>query len=134
MKTSLICISLLAFLVIVLATNVVISRIRTQTLFGYSQSPDNVLYKAVRAHMNAIEYIPLGAILIYILGNYDQSYLNLLFVYGFVISRILAALGIIFCKTLDKVNLLRFIGTLGSIVTLTGLAFILFMQSIDIKQ
>lgn len=130
MNASLVCISFLALLIVVLATNVVVSRIITRTLFGYTQSPDDLLYKAIRAHTNAIEYIPIGALLIYILGQSEPSFLKLVIMSGFAISRLLAALGILFSQALDKFSLMRFLGTSGSILTLLMLVSMTIMQSI----
>ncbi len=131
MKISIICISCLTFLVILLAVNVLVSRIRTKTLYGYSALPEDVLYKAVRAHGNAIEYVPIVAIVIYILGLTSQPLWVVVCMALFVASRLVAAVGILSAKSLDQPNALRFIGTSVSIVTATGLASALLVEGLN---
>ena len=47
--------------------------IQKQAMYGYTTDPEDILYKAIRAHGNTTEYVPIIAVLIYILGTMPVS-------------------------------------------------------------
>ena len=73
MNVSLVCIALLALLCFALGFNVSMARARSETMFEGEVNPEDPLYKARRAHGNTIEYAPILALLIFILGLQAQS-------------------------------------------------------------
>ena len=116
MSVSLICVSLLAFLVMGLAFQVSMARRQTNTVIGHNSDPKDPLYKAIRAHSNATEYVPIIALLIYILGTMPISSWVLWCMVLITVFRYVAAAGLLFPHTLEKPNALRFVGALGTYV------------------
>src|SRR6266446_6587896 len=68
MTIATICIALLALLLFGLGLAVSLTRGSAQRIIGYSDDPTDRLHKLCRAHGNAAEYVPILALLIYILG------------------------------------------------------------------
>ncbi|MEH6548692.1 MAG: MAPEG family protein [Pseudomonadales bacterium] len=130
MSIPLICISLLGFLVIGLGFAVSSFRAKEDVLFEYPVDPENSLYKAVRAHGNTIEYAPILALLIYILGQYEASGWILWCMVLATFCRYLHAAGIMFPQSVAKPNPMRFIGALGTYISGFGLCIALFLQAI----
>ena len=123
MSISLMCVALLALLCLGLGFNVSLVRARTGTMYGADDDPASAMYKAVRAHGNTIEYAPLLALLIYILGQgVGSSWVNWAMI-GAVFFRYVFALGILLPATMEKPHPLRFIGSLGTY--LSGLALVI---------
>jgi len=131
MLIPLVCISLLAILNIGLGFAVSSFRAQTNTIYGYTTDPEDILYKTVRAHGNATEYVPILALLIYILSQFPESTWVLWCMVLVTFFRFLSAMGIIFPKTLAKPNPMHFIGALGAYVTGFGLCIALILQSIN---
>ncbi len=117
MKTAKMCAGMLALLVFGLGLAVSLTRGTTGTNFGYTPDPTNRLYKLVRAHGNAAEYAPMLAILILYLGA-RQPGTGLMWTFvAATICRYLHALGMILSKSLDRPDLLRAVGAIGTYVT-----------------
>lgn len=132
MSIPLACIGLLATLVITLAFIIFIVRFKKGVMYGYTINPEDILYKAVRAHGNATEYVPIIALLIYILGSMPLSSWVLWCMILITLFRYMAAAGILFPKTMTKPNPLRLIGTLGTYVTGFGLCAALLIKALNI--
>lgn len=105
-------------LMIALAANVVRARIRSGVSLG--EGNDKGLLRAIRAHGNAAEYIPLAIIALAVLEITGASALAL-HVYGsvFFIARILHVLGI---NAERSVNHLRKSGIIGSWLVMLSMA------------
>lgn len=128
MKVALICIALLGFLVLALGLYVSICRGKTETITGGIDAPDNVLNKAMRAHGNTVEFAPMLAILIFVLGTtYPSTWV--IWSMGLVtFSRYLIVAGLIFPETMAKPNPMRLIGALGTYVFGLALCVALVMK------
>lgn len=132
MLIPLICISLLAFLGIGLGFAVSLTRAKTDVLFGSSTDPEDILYKMVRAHGNTMEYVPILALLIYILSQFPQSTWVLWCMVLVTFARYAIVVGIIFPKTLAKPNPMRFIGSLGTYLAGFGLCIALILRALNV--
>lgn len=132
MSIPLLCIALLAILLIYLAFTVSMARGKSKMMYGYKTDPEDRLYKAVRAHGNATEYVPIIAILIYILGTMPISMWVMWCMIIVTLSRYLAAAGLLLPKSLAKPNLLRVVGTLGTYLAALGLCVALFLKAVSL--
>ncbi len=131
MSIPLICISLLAFLGMGLGFAVSITRSKTDTLIGSSTDPEDTLYKVIRAHGNTMEYVPLLALLIYILSQFSISAWVLWCMVLVTFSRFLLVAGIIIPQTLAKPSPMRFVGALGTYLAGFGLCIALLLQAFN---
>ncbi len=131
MSIPLLCIALLALLVIGLGFAVSLTRSKTETIFGNSTAPEDPLYKMIRAHGNSVEYVPVLALLIYILSQQPQATWVLWCMILVTFFRYLLVAGIVFPQTLAKPNPLRFVGALGTYLTGFGLCIALLLQALS---
>ncbi len=131
MSTPLICIALLGFLVVGLGFAVSMTRSKTETMFGSSTDPEDILYKMTRAHGNTAEYAPIIALLIFVLSQSSQSQWVIWCMILATFFRYLIVAGIIFPKTMDTVNPMRFIGALGTYLTGFGLCAAVLLQALN---
>ena len=130
MSVSLICVALLALLLILLGFNVSMVRARTETMFGAEPDPASTMYKAVRAHGNTTEYVPILALLIYILGQSGASgWVEWAMILA-VFSRYLFAAGIIIPQTMAQPHPMRFLGSLGTYLSGLALIVALLMKAV----
>jgi uncharacterized membrane protein YecN with MAPEG domain len=85
--------ALAALLVVVLAVRISLRRRKVQV--GIGSGGDEVLARRVRAHANAVEYLPLGLILLLIL-DLDKTEPLLLHVFGItlIVARVAHAFGL----------------------------------------
>jgi uncharacterized membrane protein YecN with MAPEG domain len=114
MDLAITCIGLLGLLVIGLGLRVSMLRGSTQTSIGCNDDPTDPLHKAVRAHANACEYVPILAILIYALASTGSSgWGGVLFV-GAVLVRYMHAAGMLMSATLAEGHPLRLAGAVGT--------------------
>lgn len=116
MNLAITCIGLLGLLVMGLGLRVSMLRGSTSTAIGCSTDPTDPLYKAVRAHANACEYVPIMAILIWVLASTGSSGWGGLLYIGAVVVRYLHAAGMLMSSTLEKGHPLRFAGALGTYI------------------
>jgi len=128
MTIATICIALLALLLFGLGLAVSLTRGSAQRIIGYSDDPTDRLHKLCRAHGNAAEYVPILALLIYILGaRGPAAWITWTFVAATVL-RYLHAAGMIFPATLAAPNPMRFLGALGTYVAGLVLAIALLVS------
>jgi len=126
MTTAIVCTALLGLLVFGLGLGVSLTRGQTGTNFGYSPDPTDRMYKMVRAHGNATEYVPMLAVLMLLVGGHNPA-TWVLWVMGIVTaSRYLHAAGMIFSPTLAKPHPLRFVGALGTYLGGLALCIVVF--------
>ncbi len=116
MTVALVCIGLLGLLVFGLGLGVSLTRGRSNTVIGHSADPTDPLHKMVRAHGNTIEYAPMLALLIFVLGTRDPSTWVVWCMGLATASRYLIAAGLVLSSSLDKPHPLRFGGALGTYV------------------
>ncbi len=130
MSISLICVTLLALLCLLLGFNVSMVRARTQTMYGADPDPASAMYKAVRAHGNTTEYVPILALLIYILGQAGASgWVEWAMILA-VFSRYLFAVGILVPATMAKPHPMRFLGSLGTYLAGIALVVALLLKAL----
>ncbi|MFT7185100.1 MAG: putative membrane protein YecN with MAPEG domain [Pseudohongiellaceae bacterium] len=113
--------SLLALIVVILAYRVTIFR-RNENIGLGDELGSNAMKRAVRAHGNAVENIPIGAVLLLILElNYLTPWLLHFFGSMLIISRVIHAWGISANSGRSKA---RFYGTLFTWLTLISMIVI----------
>ena len=131
MSTPLICIALLGFLLVGLGFSVSMTRAKTETNFGSATNPEDILYKMIRAHGNTAEYAPIIALLIFVLYQATQAEWVMWCMMLATFFRYLIVAGIIFPKTMDARNPMRFIGALGTYLTGFGLCAAVLLQALN---
>ena len=113
----LICTGILVLLYFALALNVSRMRGQTKTGIGTGDDPSGPLNKAVRAHGNAAEYIPIFvALFLYLLLSGTGGWLEWV---AIIVTecRLLQAMGMLMTKTFNAPpHPLRSIGTIGTYV------------------
>ena len=116
MNIAIICTALLALLVFGLGLAVSLTRNSTETVIGYKDDPADSLYKMVRAHANACEYVPTLAVLILLVAARDPAPWVVWTIIAATVLRYVHAAGMILSPTLAKPHPLRFVGALGTYV------------------
>lgn len=115
-----------ALLILVLAVRVMLRRSKTR--IGIEDGGDHELRKRIRVHANAVEYLPLGLILLLVLElNQTQPMLIHAFGFALILGRVLHAQGL--SKT-SKVSFGRAGGILLSLAAIAGMAVFLLWQSL----
>ena len=128
MTIATVCIALLALLLFGLGLAVSLTRGSAQRIIGHSDDPTDRLHKLCRAHGNAAEYVPILALLIYILGaRGPAAWITWTFVAA-TVFRYLHAAGMIFPATLAAPNPMRFLGALGTYLAGLVLAIALLVS------
>ena len=130
MITALVCVALLGLLLFGLGFGVSMVRGRSGRNIGSSDDPTDPVYKIVRAHGNASEYIGMMAVLIVVLGTGTPSVWVTGAMIGATASRYLHAAGMLMSPTLDKPQPLRFAGALGTYVFGLALSIQLLMRAL----
>ena len=116
MATAVLCVVAMALLIFVLGFWVSIQRGRTNVITGIQTDPTSGLNKAVRAHGNAAEFVPVLAILTLYLGTQDvAAWVGWAMIVA-AVSRYLTVIGFLTCKTLEKPHVLKALGALGTYV------------------
>lgn len=118
MTTATVCISILAALVLLLGMNV--SRIRgDRQRHGGAQfptDPSDLLFKAVRAHGNASEYVPTLAVLVLVVGTHHPAAWLVGATVAVTASRLLHAYAIYASPTLERQSPTRLVAAMGTYV------------------
>lgn len=124
MNLAIVCSSILAALIFILGANVSRLRLSQEREGGaqYGTDPSQDLFKAVRAHGNAAEYVPTLAVLMLLVGARDPAPWVLAAMIGATASRLLHAYGIFASPTLERQTAPRFAGAVGTYVF--GLALV----------
>lgn len=120
--TFLVCAAILVILYFVLALNVSLTRRSTKTGIGSGDDPAGPMSKAVRAHGNAAEYVPIFvALFLYFLLSGAGGWIAWMAIIV-TVCRVLHALGMLMSKNFNSPpHPLRAIGALGTYIG--GLAF-----------
>lgn len=124
MTTAIICTAILAAMLIALGINV--TRMRAVTgKAGGSQYPDDPaggLFKAIRAHGNAAEYVPALMVLILLAGARSPAAAAIPLIVGATAARLVHAYGMLSSPSLAKPTVWRSIGASGTYLFGIGLA------------
>jgi uncharacterized protein len=124
MTTAIICTAILAAMLFALGINV--SRMRGVTgKAGGSQFPDDPaggLFKAVRAHGNAAEYLPTLMVLFLLVGARSPAAVAIPLIAGATVARLVHAYGLLSSPSLAAPTTYRLIGALGTYLFGIGLA------------
>jgi uncharacterized protein len=117
MNAYLFCSAVLVILYFLLALNVSRTRGRTSTGIGSGADPSGPLNKAVRAHGNAAEFIPIFvALFLYFLVSGARGWLAWVAV-GVTLARLLHAAGMLMTRDFGRrPHPLRVLGALGTYV------------------
>jgi uncharacterized membrane protein YecN with MAPEG domain len=131
MLAFLICSAILVLLYFVLAVNVSLTRGKTKTGIGTGTDPDGPLNKAVRAHGNAAEFIPIFvALFLYFLMSGAGGWITWVAIMV-TIARILHAIGMLTTTTFSgPPNTLRGLGALGTYVGGFALGVALLLRAL----
>ena len=129
--TFLVCSAILVILYFVLALNVSLTRRRTKTGIGGGEDPAGPMNKAVRAHGNAAEYVPIFvALFLYFLLTDAGGWIAWV---AIVVTacRVLHALGMLMTESFNRPpHPLRAIGALGTYLGGLALGLALFMAAL----
>lgn len=116
--------ALLALMMIALAVRVML--LRRNTSIGLGDGGNRTLACAVRAHGNAIEYVPVGLILLLVL-ELNQTLPLLLHVFGIalVVGRVVHAMGL---SATPGMSAGRAVGAALTLLVLVAMALMLLWQ------
>jgi uncharacterized membrane protein YecN with MAPEG domain len=129
--TFLVCSAVLVILYFVLALNVSLTRRRTRTGIGGGDDPAGPMNKAVRAHGNAAEYVPIFvALFLYFLLAGAGGWIEWVAIIV-TVCRVLHALGMLMTQSFNRPpHPLRAVGALGTYVGGLMLGIALFMAAL----
>ena len=132
MKIILVCTAILVLLYFALALHVSLTRGRTKTGIGTGDDPDGPMSRAVRAHGNAAEYIPLFvALFVYLIFSAADGWFVVTTVVIITVARILHALGMLMTSTFRaKPHPLRALGALGTYFGGFALGVIILLRAL----
>jgi len=129
MNVYLICSGILVIVYFLLANNVSMTRVRTKVGFGTDSDPSSSLNRAIRAHGNASEYIPLFVVLfLYFLTSGASGWITWVVIIV-TICRILHPLSIFIAADLNGRHPLRFISAVGTYLGGLALGAALLMRA-----
>ena len=131
MSIPLICIALLGFLCIALGFSVSMARSKQSVMIGNSSDPEDVVFQRIRAHGNTVEYVPILALMIYILSQSPQPAWVIWLMVLVTACRYLIVAGLILPKSMADPNPMRFVGALGTYVFGFGLVAALVLQAVS---
>lgn len=135
MAFALLSVGLMGLLVFLLGLNV--SRERGSVMHQQHEAegdPKSKLRKAIRAHGNCIEYVPMLSVLILAVGNRTpvMPWWIATLMLAAVGVRYIHAAGVLSGESIHTANSLKFIGALGTYITGTILATILVIKAIEL--
>ena len=118
--------ALAALLIVLLALRVILRR--KAAGIGIGDGGDHELAKRVRAHANAVEYLPIGLLLLLVL-ELDQTEPVLVHAFGItlVVGRMLHAFGL--SKT-SRISIGRALGIVLSLLAITAMAVLLLWRHV----
>lgn len=111
------CVAALGVLLFGLGPVISALRGRSRQFIGHETDPANTLHKWVRAHGNTAEYAPFMAILILWLGAHNPVPWVVWTMIAATAARYLHVAGMVLPSTMNKPNVLRFIGAAGTFGT-----------------
>lgn len=131
MNAYLICSAILVILYFALSVHVSMTRGRTKTGIGTGNDPSAPLSKAVRAHGNAAEYVPIFvALFLYFLMSGASGWITWVVVIV-TISRVLHAMGMLMTANFNgPPHPLRAVGAMGTYLGGFALGIALLMRAL----
>ena len=131
MNAYLICSAILVILYFALSVHVSMTRGRTKTGIGTGNDPSGPLSKAVRAHGNAAEYVPIFvALFLYFLMSGAGAWITWVIVI-ITISRVLHAMGMLMTANFNgPPHPLRAVGAMGTYLGGFALGIALLMRAL----
>ena len=131
MNAYLICSAILVILYFALSLHVSMTRGRTKTGIGTGNDPSGPLSKAVRAHGNAAEYVPIFvALFLYFLMSGAGGWITWVVVIV-TISRVLHAMGMLMTANFNgPPHPLRAVGAMGTYLGGFALGIALLMRAL----
>ncbi len=130
MSVYLICSGILVIVYFLLANNVSLTRVRTNVGFGTDSDPMSPLNRAIRAHGNASEYIPLFvALFLYFLVSGASGWIGWVVVIV-TICRVLHPISIFIAPDLNGRHPLRFVSAVGTYLGGLALGVALLMRAL----
>ena len=131
MNAYLICSAILVILYFALSLHVSMTRGRTKTGIGTGNDPSGPLSKAVRAHGNAAEYVPIFvALFLYFLMSGASGWITWVVVI-ITISRVLHAMGMLMTANFNgPPQPLRAVGAMGTYLGGFALGIALLMRAL----
>jgi uncharacterized membrane protein YecN with MAPEG domain len=130
MNIYVLCSAILVILHFVLAFNV--SRLRGSLKIGIGSGEHHsgILNRSIRAHGNAAEFIPIFVVLFLYFSSIAASGWIVWVVMAATVSRILHPLGMFMSPDLNKPQVFRFIGALGTYVCGLALGIALLVHAL----
>ena len=129
MNTYIACSAILVIVYFLLAFNVTFTRVKTNIGIGSGSDLSGPLNKAVRAHGNAAEYIPIFLILFIYLNSVDAASWVKWVVIAVTVSRLLHPIGMLMSSDLTKPHPLRALGSIGTYIGGLALGIALAMHA-----
>jgi uncharacterized protein len=126
MNIFLLCAAILVIFYAVLSANVSRARRRQRE---FPQSTDAELTKAIRAHGNASEYLPLFVAIFLYLPSVQSGPFAATIAVTATLSRILHAAGMLIVASVAERHPLRFCGALGTYICLFALGCMIMMHA-----
>jgi uncharacterized protein len=116
MTTAIICTAVLAATLFVLGFNVSMNRGAAHKTGGSQMptDPESRLLIAIRAHGNAVEYIPTLIVLFLLVGARSPAWVAIPLVVGATVARLMHAYGMVTARSLDGLGVMRLGGALGT--------------------
>jgi uncharacterized membrane protein YecN with MAPEG domain len=132
MNIILLCTAILVLLYFALSLHVSLTRGRTKTGIGTGDDPDGPMSKAVRAHGNASEYVPLFvALFVYLLISGSGGWFIVTTVVIITVARILHALGMLMTRSFRaNPHPLRGLGAMGTYFGGFALGVVLLLRAL----
>ena len=130
MNTYLVCSAILVLVYFLLAFNVSLTRGATKTGIGSGDDPSGRLNKAIRAHGNAAEYIPIFVLLFFYFLNSGASGWITWVVIGVTACRVLHPIAMFMSPDLNKAYPPRFVASLGTYLGGLALGVALLMRAV----
>ena len=124
MTTAIICTAILAAMLLALGINVTRLRAVTGKTGGsqFTTDPASGLFKAIRAHGNAAEYVPALIVLFLLVGARSPAAVAIPLIAGATVARLVHAYGLLSSPSLAAPTTSRLIGALGTYLFGIGLA------------
>jgi uncharacterized membrane protein YecN with MAPEG domain len=124
MTTAILCTAILAATLFVLGFNVSMRRGRTHKSGGSQMptDPESRLLIAIRAHGNAVEYVPTLIVLFLLVGARGPGWAAIPLIVGATAARLMHAYGMVTARSMDAAGFSRLAGAIGTYVFGVGLA------------
>ncbi len=124
------CAALLVLFYFALSYNVSRHRIRSRIGVGTDADADSALNRAIRAHGNAAEYLPLFVAILLYFGVAGAAGWVLAVAVIVTVSRVLHVVGMLTSRTLNARNPWRMVGALGTYLGGLALGVALLLQAL----